>query len=1210
MKNKLFRLFAVTVGMFFLISSAWAEDGLRLHYSFDKASGTVIHDETGNGYDGTMKNEAALKSMYQNTVLNLGSKNGYIDLGSKIGELIGSLRNFTISTYICIDTQTSLSAGNFIFSFSNSNDIANAKNGNMFLSARNQRYAISKTNWSEESGFELGQQLTKGQWLCVTYTQKENAGKLYVDGKLVKEGQISLFPSDLGNTRYNFIGRSPYVGDAYLKNTLLSDFKVYDKTLTLAEIGMLGSRLDNLNLAYRKQELTEAKTSLTINDGLEEVRSNIPLPIQMDNNITVSWASSHPEFIETNGTVTRPKIGKSNETVKLTATLSKNGLSETKEFTLVVLPFLSNAGSIQKDYEYLLSQWLGKCITEQVSLVNTTVEGSVVKWRSNDSEYISDQGKILKLPAKGEGNKSVLMEATISKGDESITKNFDVCISEDEGHAAYLFAYFTGNTGNEEAIRFAISRDGFDYKSLNNNEPIISSAAISTKGGVRDPHILRGTNDNMFYMVVTDMKSAEGWSSNHAIVLLKSADLTNWTSSKIDIKQYPEFSNTTRAWAPQTIYDPTVNKYMVYFSIASPSTADVIYYAYVNQNFTAFEEAPRILFTHPEGKSCIDGDIIYRNGKYNLFFKTEGDGNGIKKAVSESLTSGYKLINKYLQSTTEAVEGSCVFKLINSERYILMYDLYTTGKYQFTESKDLENFKITDEVVSMDFHPRHGTVIPITEEEGERLMAKWGTTKELDIISSASESVKKDNWIKNSSTKTIYLPIKEGTNLKSFNPEFIVLPGVTLSPLTPQDFTTGNVNYTTSLNGNSKTYSVTAKMNKNPVLEGFYADPEVLYSKKTNKFYIYPTTDGYAKWGGYSFSVFSSDDLVNWSNEGVILDLSINQVSWANGNAWAPCVEEKMIDGNYKYFFYYSGNPVAGGGKQIGVAVADNPTGPFVDSGKSLINTKPSGISSGQEIDPDVFTDPKTSKTYLYWGNGYMAGAELNDDMVSVKPNTVKVMTPSDNTFREGVYVFHRNDKYYFLWSQDDTGSENYKVRYGTSNSPLGAINVPSNNIVIQKSIAQEIYATGHCSVVQVPGKDEWYIVYHRFRRPRVDSPGNHREVCIDKLEFNKDGSIKQIIPTLEGIEKVMLPDPSSIENKELANQNLDVYPNPVEDKITVFGKRDCSLYIYDSSGKNVMQTTLLTDNQTINMSNLLAGVYVVVVDDNHQLFRNIIIKK
>lgn len=108
------------------------------------------------------------------------------------------------------------------------------------------------------------------------------------------------------------------------------------------------------------------------------------------------------------------------------------------------------------------------------------------------------------------------------------------------------------------------------------------------------------------------------------------------------------------------------------------------------------------------------------------------------------------------------------------------------------------------------------------------------------------------------------------------------------------------------------------------------------------------------------------------------------------------------MDGKYKYFFYYSGNPKNGGGKQIGVATSDSPAGPFTDLGRPVVTASP--VGGGQQIDVDVFTDPVSGKSYLYWGNGYMAGAELNDDMVSIKENTVTVMTPEGGTLQD--YAF------------------------------------------------------------------------------------------------------------------------------------------------------------------------------------------------------------
>jgi beta-xylosidase len=310
----------------------------------------------------------------------------------------------------------------------------------------------------------------------------------------------------------------------------------------------------------------------------------------------------------------------------------------------------------------------------------------------------------------------------------------------------------------------------------------------------------------------------------------------------------------------------------------------------------------------------------------------------------------------------------------------------------------------------------------------------------------------------------------------------------------------------------------------NPILPGFHADPEILYARQTGRFYIYSTTDGVPGWGGHSFNVFSSTDLTSWKDEGTVLDLATDQVKWASGNAWAPCIEEKLINGHYRYFYYFSGE--TGHGKAIGVATADSPTGPFTDLGHPIVDQRPAGQHNGQQIDVDVFTDPVSGKSYLYWGNGYMAGAELNDDMLSVKPETVTLLTPrggklSDYAYREGTYVFYRKGIYYFLWSVDDTGSPNYHVAYGTATSPLGPITVARQPVILNQRPADGIYGTAHNSVLQIPGKDEWYIVYHRINSDYLakdKGPGFHRQVCIDRMTFAKDGTIRPVTPTRTGV--------------------------------------------------------------------------------------------
>ena len=318
---------------------------------------------------------------------------------------------------------------------------------------------------------------------------------------------------------------------------------------------------------------------------------------------------------------------------------------------------------------------------------------------------------------------------------------------------------------------------------------------------------------------------------------------------------------------------------------------------------------------------------------------------------------------------------------------------------------------------------------------------------------------------------------------------------------------------------------------KNPILPGFHADPEVLYSEQTNQYYIYSTTDGYPGWGGWTFSVFSSKDLKTWKDEGVMLDVKGDDVPWADGYAWAPCIiERKQADGKYKYYFYFSANNPVSKRKEISCAISDSPTGPFKALDHSIITDKdrPAELKGGQAIDVDVFQDPVSGKYYLYCGNSFMAGAELNDDMISIKPETRTAMTPAGGSlktwaYREGTYVFYnelsKDAPYYFMWSVDDTGSPNYHVCYGTSDSPLGPIKIDTLSYrVIEQIPEKEIYGTAHNSVIRKPGTSDWLIVYHRINKDYVGKakgiPGTHREICIDNMFFDPKGRIIHVKPT------------------------------------------------------------------------------------------------
>jgi hypothetical protein len=299
----------------------------------------------------------------------------------------------------------------------------------------------------------------------------------------------------------------------------------------------------------------------------------------------------------------------------------------------------------------------------------------------------------------------------------------------------------------------------------------------------------------------------------------------------------------------------------------------------------------------------------------------------------------------------------------------------------------------------------------------------------------------------------------------------------------------------TSPAGATRDYTVTTRVMRSPVLPGLYADPNIVRFGDT--YYIYATTDGFDGWSGTTFTVWSSTDLATWTKHGIILDLA--DVSWAHTNAWAPTAA--YANGKYYFYFCAAGN--------IGVATADSPTGPFTDSGKPLVNRADYG--NAQQIDPAVFTDDD-GQSYLYWGNTTAHVAKLNADMASLgEQRTIPGLTD----FREGLFMNKRNGIYYLSYSIDDTGSENYRVGYATATSPWGPFT--ARGVILAKDRSLGILGTGHSSIIQVPGTDDWYIAYHRFAIPGGNA--THRETTIDRLSFGADGLIQPVRPTLESID-------------------------------------------------------------------------------------------
>ena len=296
------------------------------------------------------------------------------------------------------------------------------------------------------------------------------------------------------------------------------------------------------------------------------------------------------------------------------------------------------------------------------------------------------------------------------------------------------------------------------------------------------------------------------------------------------------------------------------------------------------------------------------------------------------------------------------------------------------------------------------------------------------------------------------------------------------------------------------------QMSGNPLFEGWYADPEGIILN--DEYWIFPTySDKYEK--QIFMDAFSSTDLVNWTKHERIIDNKA--VKWVWRAMWAPAIVKK----DNKYFLFFGGNDIQNDNEYggIGVSVADRPEGPYQDYlGRPLIDKI---YNRAQPIDQFVFQD-KDGSYYMYYGGwGRCNVVKLKDDFTGLLPfedgTYYREVTPENYT--EGPFMFIRDGKYYFMWSEGGWGGPDYSVAYAIADNPFGPFKRIGKILQQDPEIGT---GAGHHSVIHEPKSDKYYIIYHR--RPLTETDGNHRATCIDEMTFDEHGYINPVKITFEGV--------------------------------------------------------------------------------------------
>ena len=323
---------------------------------------------------------------------------------------------------------------------------------------------------------------------------------------------------------------------------------------------------------------------------------------------------------------------------------------------------------------------------------------------------------------------------------------------------SYLMVY---HKDQDHGLHMALSRDGYTWTALNDDKPIIAGDTIAEQRGIRDPHIFRGP-DGAFYLSMTDLhvygqrdgfRTTEwerdgkkyGWGNNKGLVLMKSYDLINWTRTNIDFTKLPaqegmNWQEVGCVWAPETVYDEETGQLMIHFTVREGVGKNIIYYAYVNNDYTELTSQPRLLAEAPgQAFNIIDSDIIRVGDTYHLFYVSHEHGAAPKHATAQHITGPYTFDETYQDGERQGHEAPNCWKRLNSDTYVVMFDNYRRKpmNFGFVETKDFFTYRpigyfddANSPMKRTNFsEQKHGAVTYITDEEFKRLEEHWKSRK-------------------------------------------------------------------------------------------------------------------------------------------------------------------------------------------------------------------------------------------------------------------------------------------------------------------------------------------------------------------------------------------------------------------------------------------------------------------------------------------------
>jgi hypothetical protein len=724
-------LLAMPLGM---ASAGEISAGLHLWYKLDEDQGTTAVDASGNARNGTVSGTTSWGGA---DGLAFNGTDTYIKMPDNIMQGLDSI---SVATDVFIEPGQA--APYYIYGFGNP---ATGSSGTGYLFTTGDRYrtAVTVGNWSGEQISDSGHVLARGVWKHITYTQTGTTGVLYEDGyEVAQNTNVTVKPGAIGNgaTTTNYLGRSVYGSDKYFRGKI-RDFRVYNRALDVAEVQQLATRVNPGVLAADKGTLTLGNTS--------DVTADLALPTVGPRGSVVSWASSDSTVLGADGKVTRPARGRPDARVRLTATLKWGTEQDTKTFAVTVRAEFDDSQKATRAAAALVVHNIGD-VRGNLTLPTTGNDGATVTWVSPQSDVISPTGEVKRPPAGSRAvNVNLIAKVRVNGAEASRTFQAQVPpLPARESLTGYLFSYFAPETrADGEQVYFALSKgnDALNWQEINNGKSVLISS-LGEKG-LRDPFIIRSPEGDKFYQIATDLKINGNWNWDRAqrtgsksIMVWESTDLVNWTNQRL-VKVSPDTAGNT--WAPEAFYNASGGEYVVFwaskiYAETDPdhkgSVANKMMYA-TTRDFHTFSE-PKVWIPNVTG-SVIDSTVIEHDGMYYRFNKDEGNRKGCG-APFPFLETSATLLNPAFTEVTKCIgkgviprgEGPLVFKSNTKkdgkDTWYLFIDDYGVKGYVPFETNDLASGEWTPSTdYNLPARPRHGTVLPVTQAEYDRLLRTY-----------------------------------------------------------------------------------------------------------------------------------------------------------------------------------------------------------------------------------------------------------------------------------------------------------------------------------------------------------------------------------------------------------------------------------------------------------------------------------------------------